>query len=270
MASVIARTCAGWCRVDFDWRLDDDLSTGSGLGSVQSMPREGNRKRRVLIVDDHPIVREGLRALINQQTDLETSGEAADTAQALAAMAEALPDIALVDIALGRESGLDLISAIKARHADLPILAISMHDEQLFAERALQHGANGYIMKHEATDLLLTALRQVLDGRPFVSPAVTERMLRGVSSRSPVGPRHGIERLSDRELEVFRLLGLGLSTIDIAGQLGISQKTVESHRLRLKDKLGVETSSQLVVLAARWLATTPSTPEGEELTNKRR
>ena len=211
-----------------------------------------DRRRTVLIVDDHPIVREGLRALLNQQPDLEVCAEATNSFEALDALRTRRPDAALVDVALGRESGLDLISQLKRAEPKLAILALSMHDEFTFAERALRHGASGYVMKHEATEMMLNALRQVLSGKISFSGAVTERLLRSMGPRSIAENRTGVERLSARELEVFRLIGMGLSTIEIAAQLHISNKTVETHRLRIKEKLEVETATQLVVLAVQY------------------
>jgi DNA-binding NarL/FixJ family response regulator len=210
------------------------------------------RPRSVLIVDDHPIVREGLRALLNQQPDLRACAEATNSREALEALAAHKPDAALVDVALNRENGLELISLLKSADPRIVVLALSMHDEFLFAERALRHGASGYVMKHEATDQLLTALRQVLCGKTFYSNAVTERLLRSLSPNPRSEQRVGVERLSARELEVFRLIGMGLSTTEIAKQLHISNKTVETHRLRVKDKLEVETATQLVVLAVQY------------------
>jgi DNA-binding NarL/FixJ family response regulator len=209
-------------------------------------------KQRVLIVDDHPIVRAGLRALLDEQPDLEACGEATTSREALEAVTRLKPDVALVDVALGGETGLELIGQLKAEVPNLAVLVLSMHDELLFAERALRHGADGYVMKHEPTDRLLTAIRQVLGGKTFYGRAVTERLLRAQSPRQGLVNRLGVERLSARELEVFRLLGKGLSTAEIAKQLSISAKTVETHRLHVKEKLGVETSAQLVVLSVQY------------------
>ncbi len=209
-------------------------------------------KHKVLVVDDHPIVREGLSGLINQQPDLEVCAQAANSEQALAALGKTDPDAALVDIALGKESGLELIARLKQQSPRIKILALSMHDELLFAEGALQQGASGYVMKHQATDQLLTALRQILSGRFFVSDPLAERLLRKLHTRTE--QRTGVESLSTRELEVFRLLGTGLSTSEVSERLHISPKTVETHRARIKDKLELTTAAQLVVLAAKWLA----------------
>ncbi len=209
-------------------------------------------RRRILIVDDHAIVREGLRGLIDREPDLTVSAEAATLTDALKSCDESRPDAVIVDLALGSDSGLDLIKRLRERHADLPILALSMHSENLYAERVLRSGGTGYVMKEEATSLLLVALRQVLGGGIFVSQKVTDRMLRAFSSHAHERSS-GIERLSDRELEVFRLLGSGLGTAQIAEQLHLSQKTVETHRTRIKEKLGLETATEVVVQAATWV-----------------
>jgi DNA-binding NarL/FixJ family response regulator len=219
-------------------------------------------KRKILIVDDHSVVREGLRGLIDRQPDLRVGAEASSAAEALDACEETAFDGVILDIALGNESGLDLLQRLRERYPALPVLVLSMHNESLYAERALRAGANGYVAKHEATSHLLKALRHVLDGKMFASQTVTDRLLRALGSRTPRGPASSVETLTNRELEVFRLLGQGLGTSQIAAHLHISHKTVETHRARIKEKLGLETANELVVRAATWVA--GLAPQGRE------
>jgi len=205
---------------------------------------------RVLIVDDHPIVRRGLAQLIEQEPDLEVCGEAKDADTALTAMAELEPDIALVDLMLKGASGTDLVKTLKARWADIPILVISMHDEAVYAERALRAGAHGYIMKEEATGQVLTALRKVLSGDVYVSDRMVGHLLRRMVGGGGHGA--GLESLSDRELEVFQWIGRGLNVPDIAERLSVSPKTVETYRAHIKDKLNLASSAEVMRLAVRW------------------
>jgi DNA-binding NarL/FixJ family response regulator len=210
--------------------------------------------KRVLVVDDHPIVREGIAQLLNAHLDLRVCGDAVDIASARRAVRELAPDIALIDLSLGHESGLDLIPILRADAPQLPMLALSMHDESLYAKRVLQAGARGYIMKHEGTDLLLQAIRTVLAGEVYVSAKVNASFLRsfGAAQAQTIGAGP-LAELSNRELQIYRLVGHGLSTKEIATQLFLSAKTVESHRARIKSKLGVETSAALVAHAAEWM-----------------
>ena len=205
---------------------------------------------RVLIVDDHPIVRRGLSQLIEQEPDLEVCGEADDADTALAAFVKLEPDIALVDLMLQGASGTDLIKNLKAQNENIPILVISMHDEAVYAERALRAGAHGYIMKEEATGQVLTALRKVVGGDVYVS----ERMVGHLLRRMVGGAGHGagIDGLSDRELEVFQWIGRGLSVPDIAERLKVSPKTVESYRAHIKDKLNLANSAEVMRSAVQW------------------
>jgi len=211
------------------------------------------QQRRVLIVDDHPILREGLRGLIDQQSDLVVCGEAASVEAALQQLRELRPDGMVVDISLGKESGLDLIQQARLLAPELAILVLSMHDEMIYAERALRSGAGGYVMKQEATRQVVAALHCVLDGRMFVSPAVTERLLNTLARPASSRPNYSVDRLTNRELEVFRLIGTGVTSAEIATNLHISRKTVETHRTRIKEKLGATTAAELVIQAATWL-----------------
>lgn len=208
--------------------------------------------RRVLVVDDHPIVREGLRGLLAQDVEFSVCGEAAGVEDGLRQYRALRPDAVIVDISLGTDSGLELITLIRNEPGEVAILALSMLDEMTYAERALRHGADGYVMKSEATERLIAALHRVLEGKPFVSSSVADRLL-ATLARSGDGVRYSVDRLTDRELEIFRLVGLGIRSVDIARKLGISPKTIETHRGRIKAKLGVETASELVIQAASWV-----------------
>jgi DNA-binding NarL/FixJ family response regulator len=209
---------------------------------------------RILIVDDHPAVREALAIRIASEADLEVCGEAADLADALSVAAATRPDIAVIDLALKSGSGIDLIKRLKARHEGLLIIVWSMYGEDLYAERALRAGARGYITKEQATGKIIEAIRCVLDGKVYLSPAMTEKLLQrhvgpaaGEVSRSP------IDTLSDRELEVFRLIGQGVKTADIAERLHLSVKTVETYRDRIREKLALDDGAQLTHRAVQWV-----------------
>jgi DNA-binding NarL/FixJ family response regulator len=211
---------------------------------------------RVAIVDDHPVVRKGLTHLINDEPDMSVCGESESAAGALAVIGAARPDVAIVDLALGgasRLDGLDLVKAIAASHPRVRVLVLSMRDELLFAERALRAGACGYVMKHEAIGDLLTAVRRVADGKIYVSERVSERFFAGVTGRRAAAADFSpIDRLTDREREVFELIGRGLGTRAIARQLKVAVKTVESHHAHIKEKLGLRNVRQLVRVAASW------------------
>ena len=207
---------------------------------------------RVLIVDDHPIVRQGLRQLINQEPDLIVCGEATEPQQALATAEAVQPDVVIVDLTLKEGSGLDLIKTLQAQRPALPVLVVSMHDEALYAERSLRAGARGYVMKQEATETLLHALRRVLDGEIYVSGRMATRLVRSVvqgrsSEDSP------LTSLSDRELEVLQFIGRGLSTRQIADTLHLSIKTVETHRANIMRKLHLSHATELVRYAVHWV-----------------
>ena len=213
------------------------------------------RKNRVLVVDDHPIVRPGLALLINREPDLMVCGEAEDARTAMQSITAAKPDILVVDISLNGPDGLDLLKYIRTRYPDLPVLILSMHDESMYAERALRAGAQGYIMKQEATEKVLVALRRILGHEIYVSERVSNRILqRYIGSPSDGGPS-SIADLTDRELEVFRLIGAGHSTRQIAEELHISVKTVESYQAHIKEKLSLRSARELVQHAIQWSIT---------------
>jgi len=209
-------------------------------------------KSRIFIVDDHPLVREGLTNLINGQDDLIICGEAKDSAQALDGIMKARPDVALIDISLENESGLELVKQLRSRFPNVVLIVLSMHDETLYAERVLRAGARGYVMKHETSKSVLASIRRVLEGGVYVSERIVNRMARRVSSaRGPVASSP-VERLSDRELEIFRLLGQGRSTSQIAEDLNLSLKTVQAYCARAKEKFGVTSLTELLRAAIRW------------------
>jgi DNA-binding NarL/FixJ family response regulator len=218
------------------------------------------RRVRVLIVDDHPMTRAGLAHMINHQTDMLVSGEAENAAQALAALEVNVPDLVLLDITLPGKSGLEVIKDIKAMRPGLPVLVVSMHDESLYADRILRAGARGYITKHEGGEKLMRAIRHVLSGKIYVSETVSDHIL-DVFSGGQTRQRTSMENLSDREFEVFELIGEGLSARQIAGRLHLSAKTVDAHRANIKVKLKVNTSAELISFAARWIAEQPGTKE---------
>jgi len=212
-------------------------------------------KRRVLIVDDHPIVRQGLRLMIDQEADLMVCGEAQGEREARTAIRDLKPDVAIVDISLMQGDGLELVRNVHAQHAKLPMLVLSMHDELIYAERLLAAGARGYIMKHAASEQLLVALRQVLDGAIYVSQAVAHNLGQTRASGAPTGAgADPIDRLSNRELQILSMIGRGQSSRQAADALGLSVKTVETHRQSLKRKLNLATNAQLVQYAINWYA----------------
>jgi len=215
-------------------------------------PATAATQMRILIVDDHPLSRQGLIRMISLEPDLTVCGEASDAPQAIQAARTLRPDMMIVDVTLGDTSGIELVKDIQARFPGLPMLVVSMHDEALYASRALQAGAMGYIMKEEAIDKVLTAIRRVLSGNIYVSEKVATRMLQG-TQRGAGEPVHSpVQTLSDRELEVFQLMGRGLTTKEIADALHLSVKTVETHRARIKAKVGVTTGPQLLRYAMHW------------------
>ena len=212
------------------------------------------KRTRVLIVDDHPMTRAGLVHVINHQEDLCVCSEVENAAKALDALDACKPDLVLADITLPDKSGLELIKDIKALRPGLPILVISMHDESLYAGRALRAGARGYITKHEGGEKLMQAIRHVLSGQIYVSERMSAHILEIFSGGKPARKRSSIQQLSDREFEVFELIGKGLSAHEIAERLHLSAKTVDAHRANVKGKLHVKTTSELISYSARWMA----------------
>src|ERR1700691_4307885 len=209
-------------------------------------------KHRVFLVDDHPIVRQGLTLLINQEPDLEVCGEAESAWSVGAALAALTPDVLVLDISLNGPDGIDLLKNIRLTDASLPILVLSMHDESVYAERALRAGANGYIMKQEATEKVLVAIRRILHGEIYVSDRVANRMLKHYITGAGTLRNSSIADLSDRELEVFRLIGEGHGTRQIAEELHLSIKTVESYQAHIKEKLSLRSARELMQHAIQW------------------
>jgi DNA-binding NarL/FixJ family response regulator len=211
-----------------------------------------SRKSRVLVVDDHPIVRQGLALLINQEPDMLVCGEAEEAMGAMHVMAASKPDILIVDISLNGPDGIDLLKNIRNVYPAMPVLILSMHDESIYAERALRAGANGYIMKQEATEKVLVALRRILCGEIYVSDRIANKMLKRYITGSGTLRHSSIADLSDRELEVFRLIGEGHGTRQIAEELHLSIKTVESYQAHIKEKLSLRSARELMQHAIQW------------------
>jgi DNA-binding NarL/FixJ family response regulator len=224
---------------------------------MKSNPRPTNTtdKRRIFLVEDHPITRRGLVELINHEADLAVCGEADNAAAALEAIKETKPDLALVDITLPRRSGLTLLKDIRLWTPNTYVLVLSMHDESLYAERVLRAGGHGYIMKDEGGDKLLAAIRQVMAGKTYVSERVSTRIVDAFAGRTKKSENSPVGRLTDREFEVFQLLGQGLPTAEIGRRLHLSSKTVDSHRLHIKEKLQLTSLPELMRYAVRWAAT---------------
>jgi len=221
---------------------------------AKSAPAVNRRpKIKVLLVDDHPILRAGLRRLIDAEADMTVCGEAEDGPRAFDLVGSLTPDIAVIDISLKGSNGIELIKNLKARYPDLPTLILSMHDESLYAERALRAGSRGYIMKEEAIEQVLTAIRKVLSGEIFLSEKMKSKMLQQMATGKGKVVSSPIETLTDRELEVFRLIGEGHSTRQIAGQLHLSVRTVEAYREYIKAKLNLKNATELVQHAFHWV-----------------
>ncbi|HTD67239.1 MAG TPA: response regulator transcription factor [Candidatus Limnocylindria bacterium] len=216
------------------------------------------KKFRIILVEDHPIVRQGLAQLINQQPGLSVVGEAESAAKALELVRAQKPDLVILDVSLPKTNGLELIKQLKSEKPQLPMLVISMHDETLYAERALRAGARGYVMKKEPSEKMLLAINRVLKGEIYVSDRMKQKMLQHlVSNQVPEENSSPLDHLSDRELEVFQLLGNGFATRQIAEQLNLSIKTIESYRENLKLKLSVKSGAELIQHAIQWMKSEP-------------
>lgn len=218
-------------------------------------PLAAKNVKRLLVVDDHPMMREGLAQLVHHESDLTVCGEAGSAQDALGLVDKLKPHLVLADISLPDKSGLELIRDLGAVHPGLPILVISMHDESLHAERALRAGARGYIMKQEGGGRIMEAIRQVLGGQVYVSAKMSARILETFSGGRTRISRSPVERLTDREFEVFRLIGQGVATREIAKRLSLSVKTIEVHRANIKRKLNLKGATELVRHAVRWVET---------------
>ncbi len=212
------------------------------------------QKRAILLVDDHPLFRKGMADLLGSQPDLEVAAEAADSNGTLDAIRSLRLDLIVLDIGLaGGTNGIELTKMIRAERPDVPVLIVSMHDEALYAERALRAGARGYVMKREALDSILSAVREVMNGDVYISPTMTKRMLFD-HIQGGGETRNAVERLTDRELEVFQLIGEGRDMHEIARTLHLSKKTVEAHRANIKEKLAVPSAREVVRYATHWVS----------------
>ena len=209
-------------------------------------------RKTVLVVDDHPLLRQGLAMLINQQKDMQVCGEAEEAHAAMQCIIQEKPDIVILDISLKGPDGLELLKNIRAAAPDLPVLILSMHDEAIYAERALRARANGYIMKQEATEKVLVAVRRILDGEIYLSDSMSKKMLQQYIDGTPSLLPSRIATLSDRELEVFCRIGEGRATREIAEELHLSIKTVETYQAHIKEKLGLRSGRELVQHAIQW------------------
>ncbi len=211
------------------------------------------RPKRILIVDDHPVFRKGVAQIIAQEEDLTVCAEADGAVSALDAMRRLKPDIVLLDILLKGSNGIEIIKLMRAEEPRLPILMLSMHDEGVYALRALRAGASGYIMKAEAPANMIGAIRKVLAGDIYVSASMAQQLVRK-AIHSDAGDGSALDALSDRELEVFSLIGRGFSTSEVASDLRLSIKTIETHRAHIREKLGIKTGGELVRFALEWVA----------------
>ncbi|QJW94987.1 response regulator transcription factor [Frigoriglobus tundricola] len=210
-------------------------------------------RTRVLVVDDHPVVRDGLAALLGTEPDLEVCGEAEDVPGALALLKAARPDVAIIDVSLKNGNGIDLVKRIRAHEHAVRVLVWSMYPEELYAERALRAGAQGYVHKGRSTKEILEALRAVLAGKVYLSGDQADRLLRRLVGGGAGAERAPVECLSDRELEAFGLMGQGRTTEQIAAAMHVSPKTVETYRARIKEKLGLDNITELIQRATRWV-----------------
>ncbi len=220
--------------------------------TVRKDQKSKRQQSRILLVDDHVIVREGFAEIINSKPDLQVCGHASSASRALEAVSRLKPDLVVVDLSLQGGSGLELIKQIKTLHSHLPMLVLSMHDETIYAERCLRAGALGYVMKQEEAETVMRAVRSVLRGEVHVSEAIRGRMLHTLVGRQLAGDKTGMSRLSDREIDVFQLIGEGLTTRQIAEKLHLSLSTVETHRAHIKQKLNLRNASELMRAAVEW------------------
>ena len=221
----------------------------------QAVKPAANTKKRVLIIDDHVVVRQGLTSLINQESDLMVCGQAEDAQQGLSEIGSASPDIVLLDISLPGMNGIEFLKNAKARYPHVPIIVLSMHDESLYAERALRAGALGYLMKSSSSDEVVNALRKVLKGEYHLSGGAGGAMLRKFLGNSPKVAESPVSALSDRELEVFEMTGRGKTTRQIAEALHLSIKTIDAHKMHIKDKLKLSSATELIQHAVRYVET---------------
>lgn len=232
------------------------MKTSSSFTEPAKSPKPGlTAGKRIMVVDDHPMTRGGVVHLLSKQADIMVCGEAGSPGQALVEIPTSRPDLLLTDMTMPGRSGIEFIKDVLALHPNLPILILSMHDEVIYAERALRAGARGYIMKEAGGEKLLEAIRRVLGGKVYVSEEMSAKIIDNLSAKKPRGSQSPIEKLSDREFEVFQMIGQGKSTRDIARQLSLSPKTVDVHRGHIKEKLELKDATSLIRHAVRWVET---------------
>ena len=234
-----------------------EQSAQTGRTLADSVPETASSpgRKRILLVDDHPMTRAGMAQLISKQPDMEVCGEAGNPAEAFSKIPNCHPDLVVTDITMPGRSGIEFIKDVLALHSRMPILVVSMHDELIYAERALRAGARGYLMKEAGGERLLAAIRHVLSGQAYVSERMSAKLIDSLTGRRPRGSNSPIEKLSNREFEIFQLIGQGKSTRDIAKQLHLSSKTVDVHRSHIKEKLELKDATSLVRHAVRWVET---------------
>jgi len=214
---------------------------------------EASPRTRILIVDDHPIVRQGIEMLISEEPDMSVCGEAESVREALEAIEQTMPDVAIVDLSLKESSGLELIKDIQIRYPKLLVLVLSMRDESFYAERVLRAGARGYITKEEGTERVIEGIRRILEGEIYLSDKLASKMINKFVAGQAGSSRFSINNLTDREIEVFELIGSGLATREIADELHVSRKTVESHREHIKEKMKLNSATELLKHAIQWV-----------------
>lgn len=223
------------------------------MQSKEKQDRRSLTAKKIFIVEDHPIFRKGIVQMLSGEPEFEVCGEAEDSREALALIKKTPPDLVIIDISLKNSSGIELIKDIRALYPDMMMLALSMHDENIYAERVVRSGARGYIMKDAPPEVLLSAVKQVFSGRVYVSENISAKMLDRIAEGRKNESSSPVDILSDRELEVFKLIGSGDTTRRIAEKLGISIKTVENHRAHIKDKMNIENSIELIQQATIWV-----------------
>ena len=215
----------------------------------------GTARKQILVVDDHPMMRTGLAQIVNAQPGLEVFGEAGSPAEALEKLSPKLPDLIMADLTMKGGSGFEFIREVQARHPELPVLVVSMHDENVYAERALRAGARGYIMKEESPDQLITAILRVLEGGIYLSENMSTLLLRSFTNAKSRSAKSPLQCLTDREFEIYQIIGRGKTTEEIAALLRISPQTVDVHRAQIKDKLNLKSGTALVHHAVQWVET---------------
>jgi DNA-binding NarL/FixJ family response regulator len=220
----------------------------------QRRRKASETRKKVFIVDDHPVVRDGLITLIEHEQDFNVCGDADDAAEALKSISELKPDVVIVDIGLKSSDGIELTKSIKTRYPRMPVVVLSIHDESVYAERALHAGASGYLMKEAASNDIITAIRTVLSGEIYVSDQMAKKLLGNAFSRKSDIGTDPVAKLSDREFEIFRLIGSGYKVSQIADRMHLSSKTIETYRARIKEKLNITDASKLLRYAIKWVS----------------